>query len=62
MYIFILEALPEDLHNDILSHHYLQFCDDVVMGGFPASHERLLKFAALRLQFLEGDCISGTTM
>ena len=39
-----------------------QFCDDVVMGRFPASHERLLKLAALRIQFLEGDYKIGVTM
>ena len=39
-----------------------QFCDDVVMGRFPASHERLLKLGALRIQFLEGDYKSGITM
>lgn len=39
-----------------------QFCDDVIHGRFPASHERLLKLAALRIQFLEGDYEIGATM
>ena len=44
------------------THTHIQFCDDVVMGRFPASHERLLKLGALRIQFLEGDYKSGATM
>ena len=39
-----------------------QFCDDVVMGMFPVSQEKLLKLAALRLQYLDGDCTPGSTM
>ena len=39
-----------------------QFCDDVIFGRFPASPERLLKLAALRMQFLEGDCELGANM
>ena len=41
---------------------YVQCCDDVIKGYFPASPERLLKLAALRLQFLDGDCVAGSTM
>ena len=32
------------------------------MGRFPASHERLLKLAALRMQFFESDYTAGATM
>ena len=39
-----------------------QFCDDVVMGMFPVSQEKLLKLAALRLQYLDGDHSAGATM
>ena len=40
----------------------LQFCDDVVMGMFPVSQEKLLKLAALRLQYLDGDYSAGSIM
>ena len=32
------------------------------MGMFPVSQEKLLKLAALRLQYLDGDCTPGSTM
>ena len=41
---------------------YIQFCNDVVVGMFPVSQEKLLKLAALRLQYLDGDCTPGSTM
>ena len=40
----------------------VQFCDDVVMGMFPVSQEKLLKLAALRLQYLDSDFTPGATM
>ena len=43
-------------------HCILQFCDDVVMGMFPVSQEKLLKLAALRLQYLDGDYSAGSIM
>ena len=45
-----------------LTHFHPQFCNDVVLGRFPASLERLLKLAALRVQFLEGNYKLGATM
>ena len=41
---------------------FIQFCDDVVMGMFPVSQEKLLKLAALRLQYLDGDYSAGSIM
>ena len=35
---------------------------DVVMGMFPVSQEKLLKLAALRLQYLDGDYSAGSIM
>ena len=47
------------VYNNII---LLQFCDDVVMGMFPVSQEKLLKLAALRLQYLDGDYSAGSIM
>ncbi|XP_072041774.1 unconventional myosin-X-like [Amphiura filiformis] len=33
-----------------------QACEDVIMGLYPASPEKLIHLAALRMQFVKGDC------
>ena len=48
---------PRSVPNDSIEASFIfeQSCDDVVSGRFPAAHETLLKLAALRIQFLDGD-------
>jgi myosin X len=55
---------PHSVPSDSIESVFLyeQFCNDVVVGMFPVSQEKLLKLAALRLQYLDGDCTPGSTI
>jgi myosin X len=59
---FFCYLKPHSVPSDSIESVFLyeQFCDDVVMGMFPVSQEKLLKLAALRLQYLDGDYSAGS--